>query len=146
AVRFRWVATAFENYARQKPASDPAHFVLTTGFYVTPLVCAAAIVGSAIAWRRRNAFFLFVPASIAIVLLGALAASTLVRVSAQYVFVILPWFAILACAPLDDLSGAAAPDADGSDGDSGNEARTMGGLRCGWLALLLMPALATLSL
>jgi hypothetical protein len=64
--------------------------------------------------------------------------SFLARVSAQYVFVALPWFALLACVPLK-----------GAEEGRGTEAapeRSATALRAGWLAILLLPALADVAL
>jgi 4-amino-4-deoxy-L-arabinose transferase-like glycosyltransferase len=133
-VRIDWVVTTWETYQRQKGQagqSDPAHFVLTSGFYITPLWLTAAAIGGACALRRRDLFHVFASSVIVLVLAAGLVASVRARVSAQYVFVVLPWVAVLACAPLELAEGASSrPSA----------------WFVGWLALLVLPTITTTAL
>ncbi|HEV8111379.1 MAG TPA: glycosyltransferase family 39 protein [Planctomycetota bacterium] len=131
-LRFDWAWRAIGNYIGQKPQSNPAHFILTTGFYVTPLLATGAFVGVLLAIARRDTFHLFAALVLAIVLGSALVVSLVARVSAQYVFVALPWFALLACVPLADAEPVAG--------------RTAGALRAAWLAVLVLPALSNVVL
>jgi mannosyltransferase len=130
-LRIEWAWRTILNHVGQKPQSDPAHFLLTTGFYVTPLIGTAAVVGAVVAYLRRDAFHLFAAIVLALVLLSALLVSFFARVSAQYVFVALPWFALLACVPL-------APRDPAETG--------LPGARAAWLLLLVLPALANVGL
>ncbi len=138
-LRFGWAWRTIENHIGQKPQSDPAHFLLTTGFYVTPLVGTAALAGAVFAFARRDAFHLFASIVIAIVIAAALAVSLFARVSAQYVFVALPWFALLACVPLT------APDHEPGT-EALPEKKGLSALHAGWLAVLLLPSLANVVL
>ena len=134
-LRIGWAWRTIENYIGQKPQSDPAHFLLTTGFYVTPLVLTGALAGTAVAIARRDVFHVFAAIVVALALAAALGMSFLARVSAQYVFVALPWFALLACVPLK-----------GPPGKDGAPERSATALRVGWLAVLLLPSLASVAL
>lgn len=116
-----------------KKASSPAHLLLTTGFYVTPLYGIAVLVGACVSLRRRDTFGVTVFLLCALGLLAALVAGLLARMSAQYVFVLLPWLAVVAVAPVDAArprAGFAVPAAAG----------------LGYLLLLVLPSLADLSL
>lgn len=116
-----------------KKASSPAHLLLTTGFYVTPLLGIGVLVGAGVSLRRREAFGVTAFLVCVVGLLGALVAGLLARMSAQYVFVLLPWLAIVAAAPVDAVrprAGFAVP----------------AGLGLGYLVLLVLPSLADLSL
>ncbi len=138
-----WVLRTWETYQRQKSSGSPVHYLLTSGFYVTPLWATGALAGTWMAVRQRAGFPLFVLVFTILVLVAALVMSVLARVSAQYVFVVLPWIVVLACLPLPVHSGQAA--------HAGHVGRTeQDGKRdlLGWcyLALLLAPALATTML
>jgi hypothetical protein len=138
-VRIDWVVTTWQTYERQKGQAgqgDPAHFVLTSGFYITPLWLTAAVTGGFCALRRRDPFHVLVSSIVALVLAAGLVASVKARMSAQYVFVVLPWVAALACAPLE-LAGRAPVD--------GEIARPSAWF-AGWLALLVLPTLTTTAL
>ena len=141
-ARFDWVRDTFETYQRQKGTASPleqldqavgrvAHFARTVGFYVTPLLGAAALAGAVRAALRREAFPLLAAGVCAIVLLLGALLAVFARMTAQYVFFLLPWVAVLACEPLS--SAAAARERAGA-------------LRAAWLAVLVLPALATLGL
>lgn len=105
AVPWGWNWIRF--HASQKPLAEPAHLALTAGFHFTPLLLAAALVGALLALRRREAFPLL---AAGVCLLGfgaALALSFLAQMTAQYVFVLLPWVALLAAvAVVPSASGA----------------------------------------
>lgn len=141
-VRFDWLRDTFATYQRQKGSASPleeldqaagriAHLARTVGFYLTPLLGAAALVGAVRAARRREAFPLLAAAVCALALALAALLAVFARMTAQYVFFLLPWVAVLACEP---LSSAAALR------------ERAGALRAAWLAVLVLPALATLGL
>lgn len=109
-----WAHKALSYYLIQKGSRDPfelgaltarvAHLAKTSGFYFTPLLGAAAVVGVWLAWSRRTHAGMFA-ASVAA---GgfALAAGIAVvgaRMSAQYAFVFFPWVALLAALPAVEL-------------------------------------------
>lgn len=130
-LRIDWVRTTWETYALHKSQSDPAHFVLTCGFFLTPLWLCAALVGFVCAIRERDEFHLFAASVALLVIAAALVMSTLARISAQYVFVVLPWIAILACAPLESLASFSARSC---------------ALAWAWSCLLVLPTLVTTAL
>ena len=101
-----WGREVWEQYQGSKARSlaqmlsSVEHLAKTTGYYFTPLASAAAVWGAWIAWRRRAAVDLLAVLLCLLVLALAVAAATRVVVSAQYVFALLPWFFLLATAPL----------------------------------------------
>jgi mannosyltransferase len=131
-VRLDWVRETWRNYQLHKSESNPAHFILTCGFYFTPVWLAAAAVGVAWAAWRRDAFHSFAAAVVVLVVAAGLAMSMSARISAQYVFVVLPWVAILAAAPL-----AAAPSISTSP-------RTA--VQAAWIAVIVLPTLVATAL
>jgi hypothetical protein len=118
-------------HARQKPvasaAAGVAHMLNTSGFFFTPLWIAGALFGAFDALRRREGFFVFVLGTLCVGFAIPLAIATKAQMTAQYVFVLLPWLLVLACAPLAPGRGARR-------------------LALGYAALLALPALANLGL
>jgi len=133
-VRYDWARRTIATHIYNKPQSSPAHLLLTTGFYVTPLLCVGALAGTILAFLRRDARHLFAALVASLVLAAALTMSLFARISAQYVFVVLPWIALLACVPLEAGEDAEEEAAAGA---------SLGYLRSAWLAVLVLPALAT---
>lgn len=132
AAAFGWVQLAWETYLRHAPTPSTGHYLLTTGYYVTPVVASACALCTWQAWRARRALDLVLAAGIVLVLCFMLLASLRVQVSAQYVFVLWPWAVLLATAPLEP-----AP----ARGERGRDA-----LQLGWVALLALPLLANSAL
>jgi mannosyltransferase len=132
AVGAPWASEVWGTWVEKKAAS-PAHFVATTGFYVTPFLGAGALLGAWVVLRRRAPFESLAFFTLVVSLSAATAASVFARMSAQYVFWALPWIALLCAAPLGAESRRGfmqVPRAFGT----------------GYLALLLLPALAGLGL
>jgi hypothetical protein len=127
-VGFAWALRAWETFERHAADFSTAHYLLTTGFYVTPLLASAALLGVGTAWSARSAFGLLVALTVLLGLFAMLLCSMRVIVAAQYVFVFLPWIAILAAWPLEP---------------AGERGARAGAFAYGWLALLVLPALAT---
>lgn len=133
-----WVWRTWQTYAYQKglaatlgsASSSIAHFAKTTGFFVTPLLGAAVACGVWMAWRSRRGPDALVVVVVVSVLGLALLAAALARVSAQYVFVVLPWIALAAALPL----GNGAPGPFGRRGE------------VAWILVLALPALTTCGL
>jgi len=141
-----------------------SHALKTTGFFVTPLWGVAAAWGTYAAWKRRDRELLFAAIVVGLVMAVAFGLSLFVRVSAQYVFFLLPWIVLVACGPLaggDADTHGVGESRDANHGanhgankpDVGNvDARTSGhvGLRRGgavaYVALLTIPALVTTAL
>jgi hypothetical protein len=122
-----WALLVWGTWERRQGLGDPLHFLKTVGYLVTPPLGAAFLWGLVRAPREREGFAPVL--STALALAAALLASFFVRVSAQYVFVVLPWLASVAALP---LSSSAA-------------------LRAGWargllVALVVLPGLVESSL
>lgn len=96
-----WGASVWQDYVDAKSGSSVLHFLLSTGYYATPFLALGALGGAVVAWKRREpADLLALAVCVTVASLGMLAAF-FVRVTAQYVFVALPWIAVLATAPLE---------------------------------------------
>ncbi len=129
-----WVLSAWRTYlvSKQVPAgtgaklASLAHFYASFGFFVTPLLGGAFLVGACFALRSRAPRALLPLAVVVVGLIAASLSSLFGRVTAQYAFCLLPWIAIVACEPLARLERA--------------------GLRAAWIALLVLPALADQAL
>ena len=96
-----WALKTWLRWENRQGSGTFLHFAKTAGYWLTPTVALAALVGLARGLRDRLAF---VPVAAAALGFGAAAlASLFLRVSAQYVFVLQPWAAAcagLALAPL----------------------------------------------
>ncbi len=140
----KWAITAWLTYHTQKGQELTAervlasigHYLKTTGFYVTPVLGAAALCGVAFAWKRRDQAGLFVAVVVAGCLFLALVASMFVRVAAQYVFFLLPWIVLLACMPIPPSSPECAA----------RPASRRRGPIAALIVILVVPALADLML
>jgi hypothetical protein len=104
AVLGGWGQSVWADYLERKAGANTLHLIKTCGWYFTPLVCASALVGAWLAWRRRLAVERFVVWLCVLVVAAVACASLVVVVSAQYIFVLLPWVALLATVPLFDAS------------------------------------------
>jgi len=130
-----WILESWSTYAYQKGqagglavvASSIAHFLKTTGFFVTPLLGTGVLVGTWFAITSRRGADLFAVLVVLGAIVAAFAAAAFVRVSAQYVFVVLPWIALVAALPI------------GSRGESGLGRRG----EAAWILVLTLPALVT---
>jgi hypothetical protein len=139
-----WAWRTWRTYSLQKGmpfdvgeiAASIAHYSKTTGFFVTPLLGVGALCGAWFAWRRRESEQVFVAVVVALTLTCALLAAVFVRVSAQYVFFLLPWVALLACAPLARIERR----------DPEDRIALRGGAGLAYLSLLFVPALVTTAL
>ncbi len=87
------------------------HLARTTGFYVTPYLGAAALVGAGLAWRRRaeRGVVPLVVVLVVLLLVAGIAAAG-ARMTAQYVFFLFPWIALLAALPAEELGRALADE------------------------------------
>jgi hypothetical protein len=106
-----WAWLVFVDYQDAKGSADWLaswrHLALSAGFYVTPWVGAGAALGGLRALRRRRPFELFTALLLFAILAAAFGMAVFVRVSAQYLYVALPWFAALAVAPLGEIKNRA---------------------------------------
>lgn len=98
----RWASSVWQAYVERKSGGNARHLLLTCGWYFTPLLGTSALGGAWLAWRRGSAIDALAAWVCCMVASAVLAASTRVVVSAQYMFVLLPWVALLATAPLFD--------------------------------------------
>jgi len=111
-----WARGVWETWKQARGGGTPVHFVMTVGYFFTPLLGAAALAAGVLAFRARRAGALFT----ALVALGVLAlwiaVATLARASAQFVFFLLPWVVTLAATPLAQKSATTrgAPGASGA--------------------------------
>ncbi len=127
-----WALSVWGSWVEKKSA-DPAHFLLTTGFYVTPVLAIGVLAGAFVALRRRTAFVVTVFAVCVVALAAALVACFFARMTAQYVFVLLPWLALVAAAPLGATQRRGSVTVPAAVG-------------LAYLALLTLPALAETGL
>jgi mannosyltransferase len=117
-----WLGPAWLDYYRTKHDPTALHLVQSSGWYFTPALLAAAAFGAFGGWRARSA-----PDVLAALGCGFMAAlmvanACFVRAAAQYLFVLLPFVAVLATQPL-------AAD------------RAPLRWKTAWLAALILPAL-----
>lgn len=121
-----WTLGVWSTYESVKSGGSPKHFLSTVGWYMTPLYLLGAAAGLGLALRRRDGEEL--TAGLMALIAGslALAASTRVTVSAQYVLALFPFVAALATGPLVHLRGTA--------------------LRTAWIALLAVHPLVDTGL
>lgn len=117
-----WAARVWLDYYRTKHDSTALHLVATSGWYFTPALLAAALFGAWLGFRARRAPDVLVLLACAATAALALANAFVLRAAAQYLFVLLPFVAVLATAPLV-------------------EPRAGRGFRALWLVVLLAPAL-----
>ena len=102
-----WLWSALDKHKAEKGTFDllrgPLHLLLTSGYFYTPLLATAAIVGAVWGWVRRDAACLLATAVALLGMAGTLIISTRVLMTAQYTFCLLPWVALVAIAPLEAL-------------------------------------------
>ena len=122
-------------------AGSPTHFVLTTGFFMTPLLGIGALIGAVMAFRRRKPFEVLAVSVVVLVFVEAIVAACFVRVSAQYVFVLLPWVALVAALPLGWKGSEEQRSSPGGEPRGKTNAVALG-----YLALLVLPSLTTVGL
>ena len=91
-----WGPPILESWRLAKGGGTPTHLLLATGWFVTPVLGAAALAGAWLAVVRREPFGLFALALLVLGLGAALAVSLQARFTAQYLFAFLPWVAVLA--------------------------------------------------
>jgi len=104
-----WGLGAFGRFVASKDTAglgSVAHLIKSTGFFLSPALALAAVVGATQAWRSG-------PAARVLVLLPVLAGVSAAGLalfaasSAQYVFVLLPAICLLAAWPVDAFPGPA---------------------------------------
>lgn len=146
-----WTWSVFSTYAASKGMDgglgvrlgSVAHFLLTTGRYVTPLLGVGFLYGAWTIVRRRDGTAAL---ALAVVLAGCTAAGIAAlgaTVSAQYVFVFLPWIAAVACAPLNEAYTWGSGVGSGPEGSRARAPRRMTSV---YGLLLLVPALVDVGL
>jgi hypothetical protein len=115
---------------------------LTVGFFVTPILGAAGLFAAWDAWRRRQLAGLFALTYLICALGVALLVALFVRVTAQYLFALLPWFCALAALPLA-TGTRQARDAYGTSVEHTSRPRPMA---MGLVGLLVLSGLTSCGL
>jgi hypothetical protein len=136
-----WVRDIWRAWQDRFHAGTPSHFVLTVGWFFTPALGAGALFGGVLAWRRRSTFDCLALALCALTLGGWVAVAVFARASAQYVFFLLPWVAVLAASPLS-AGHPEQPTTELASSPTGLARR----LQWGYLALLALPLAAETAL
>ncbi|MFT4537845.1 MAG: hypothetical protein ACI841_004281 [Planctomycetota bacterium] len=115
--------------------SGASHFLLTTGYFVTPLLGVGFLLGFVRAWLARDAGAVLIALVAILGCAAGVAASLGAVVSAQYVFVLSPWIA---------AGAASLLPADSWPSSAGGSATAGTGRGPGWvlIALLVLPAAA----
>jgi len=136
-----WLGDLVDRWQSLRGSGNPAHFVLTAGYHITPTLAAAFSLGLAWAIHRRHRG-MFLAAAVAIIGFGAaFGTSIAARMTAQYAFALLPFIALVAVAPFasrDPLAPALAKPARTDWG-----AATTGWFSAALLVLALVPALVS---
>ncbi len=117
-----WIGPIWLDYYRTKHDPTPLHLLATSGWYFTPALLTAALFGAFGGFRQRSAPDVLVALACLFCAALALGNAFFVRAAAQYLFVLLPFVALLATWPL-------------------TRARSPGWWKSSWLAALLLPAL-----
>lgn len=94
---FAKVQAMWGEYSEVKSLASPVSLLLTTGFYITPLLGGLALVGALELVRRRDSFGRLVLCLVVVTFALALVVSLKARVVAQYVFFLQPWIVLLGC-------------------------------------------------
>ncbi len=129
-----WLWTSLVNHLNAKGTEElttgPVHLLLTCGYFFTPLLGTAALVGAIWSWRERDARGVLAAGISLGVLGGAIAVSGFVLMTAQYTYCVLPWVMAVAVMPLESVW-----------------ARSKGGtLVAAWVCVLALPAAADSAL
>lgn len=141
-VSIIWVRPILALWSSNKGGGTPLHLVLTLGFFVTPILGTAGLLGVWDAWCRRVSVGVFALVYLIVALAVALAVALFVRVTAQYLFALLPWFCLLAALPLAPKS-CTETDVYGQPQASARRTRP---LAWGFLGLLLLSGLTSCGL
>lgn len=97
ALAFSKAESMWSGYSEVKSFGSPVSLLLTTGFYITPLIGGMALVGAFELIRRRDSFGRLALCLVVITFALALVVSLKARVVAQYVFFLQPWIVLLGC-------------------------------------------------
>lgn len=97
---FSKVLATWGEYAEVKSLASPVSLLLTSGFYITPLVGGLALVGALSLILRRDSFGRLALCLVIGAFVLALVVSLKLRVVAQYIFFLQPWIILLCCWPL----------------------------------------------
>jgi len=114
-----WMLEVWWRWDDQKGSGNPVHFLLSTGFLLTPLLGLGFLYG---AWRLAKRTIPVLQFLLVVTLGSGLLALTLsffARMSAQYVFVLLPWMAAVAAFPLAASAPGGRVEPEGLDARRG---------------------------
>ncbi|MCA8981746.1 MAG: glycosyltransferase family 39 protein [Planctomycetes bacterium] len=115
-----WALRPLLHHLGQKPSpgalSGPLHFVLTSGYFFTPFLAAAALWAAFQAWKREDSGGRLLTVLLAVGIGLAALISVEAQITAQYVFVLLPFACALAANLLspDERGDAPIPRTDGA--------------------------------
>jgi hypothetical protein len=102
-----WIAPIWLDYYRTKHDPTAGHLVLSSGWFFTPALLAAATFGAFCAWRARSGPDVLTCLACVITAALAIGNAMFVRAAAQYLFVLQPFVAVLATWPLVQANRAA---------------------------------------
>ena len=102
-----WAWSSIQNHQQQKGTADllsgPVHLLLTMGYFFTPLVAFAGVIGAVWSWRTRDLAGLLAAWVCLLSTGAALFLSLSALMTAQYTFCLLPWALAAAIAPMKAL-------------------------------------------
>ncbi len=96
-VGIGWALQVWSTWEKRQGVGDPFHFAQACGYLITPTLGLAFAWGLMPALRSSRSFAPTLATLLALSAAGL--ASFFVRVSAQYVFVVLPWLSVVAAVP-----------------------------------------------
>lgn len=128
------LAEAWALWQAKKGGASAAHLVLTTGFYLSPWLGAGTLIGAFAVLRQRKPQQMLLLGLCVAGISAAVVASLFARVSAQYVFVFLPWLAALAAVPVAQWQRAE------------NQSGATSWIAPAYVALIVLPSLSTMAL
>ncbi|MFT5288444.1 MAG: mannosyltransferase [Planctomycetota bacterium] len=135
-----WSFQVLVDWKERQGEGTPLHLLLSSGYNITPAIALGALVGTWVALKRLKGPTV-IPVYVCLLLSAvAVGLSFFVRVSAQYIFVLLPWICLLAALPLVLLEKA-EHEADGVPLPTRKTA-----LCAIYLAVLALPSLVDSSL
>ena len=132
-----WIADVLGAWGELHANSTLRHLTLSLGYLVSPLLGLGAVLGAGLALRGRPMRARILLAVVLVGMGAAFLASLRFRVSAQYVFVYLPWLAGLAAVPFAAAWSPESPESPESPGSSRAPRPPL--LAQAYLAVLLVP-------
>ena len=97
-----WGLDRVEEWQGLKRVVGFGHLALTVGFFFTPLLLMGALIGSGLGLARGLPTVRAAGVVVVVGFVSAAVIATVARMTAQYVFLLLPWVCLLAALPLDE--------------------------------------------